>query len=102
MVEKGNVIDHLQLSDEEKIERFMALSKLYTQGGKLSNSAPFKLLTLLLRSRTVYIAKLFKICFDTTTSVLRIRIWDRKNPDPGSGINIPEHISGSLVKNFWV
>jgi hypothetical protein len=70
----NNVFDHLQLSDQEKIERFMALSKLYTQGGKLSYSAPFKLVTLLLWSRTVYIDKLFKICFDTTTSVLRFRI----------------------------
>jgi hypothetical protein len=39
MAVKGNVFHHLQLSDQEKIERFMALSKLYTQGGKLSNSA---------------------------------------------------------------
>ncbi len=27
---------------------------------------------------------------------------DGKNPDPGSGINIPDHISKSLVAIFWV
>jgi hypothetical protein len=25
-----------------------------------------------------------------------------QNPDPGSGLNIPDHISESLETNFWV
>ncbi len=29
-------------------------------------------------------------------------IRDGKSPDPGSGINIPDHISESLVTPFWV
>jgi hypothetical protein len=29
-------------------------------------------------------------------------VWVKKNQDPDPGMNIPDHISDSLEKNFWV
>jgi hypothetical protein len=39
-------------------------------------------------------------CFFTPESAIRDLGW--KNPDLGSGIHIPDHISESSAKNCWV